>query len=138
VTGTHPPTPDEVNRIWQHGLHEERLFHDRMNYFSALEVGLLSVCGILYNKEPALGVLLPLAIVAFCFTLLWLLIQARHWRYCLHVNTRIRELVPEYRRTVDAFEKGASGLSLTKPLALSVPVLFALSWLAFAGWLVTR
>jgi hypothetical protein len=30
-----PPHADEVNRLWQHGLHEERLFHDRLNYFSA-------------------------------------------------------------------------------------------------------
>ena len=29
-----PLPPDEVNRLWQHGMHEERLFHDRLNYFS--------------------------------------------------------------------------------------------------------
>jgi hypothetical protein len=33
---------DELNRLWQHGLHEERLFHDRLNYFSVAEIGLLS------------------------------------------------------------------------------------------------
>jgi hypothetical protein len=35
------PSADELNRLWQHGLHEERLFHDRLNYFSAVEIGLL-------------------------------------------------------------------------------------------------
>ena len=50
-----PDTPeaqrpvDEVNRPWQHGMHEERLFHDRMNFFSAMQVGLLGVFAILYN-----------------------------------------------------------------------------------------
>src|SRR5688572_337556 len=35
------PDPNELNRLWQHGMHEERLFHDRLNYFSAVQVGLL-------------------------------------------------------------------------------------------------
>ena len=59
-----PPGPDEVNRLWQHGMHEERLFHDRLNYFSAMQVGLLGVFAIMYNKDPALGVFLPLTAVA--------------------------------------------------------------------------
>ncbi len=48
-----PASADEVNRLWQHGMHEERLFHDRLNYFSFLETGLLTICVIMYNKEPA-------------------------------------------------------------------------------------
>ena len=58
-----PPGPDEVNRLWQHGMHEERLFHDRLNYFSAVQVGLLGVFAILYHKESAPGVLAPLIVV---------------------------------------------------------------------------
>src|SRR5439155_14459296 len=54
-----PTRPDEVNRLWQHGMHEERLFHDRVNYFSAIQVGLLGVFAILYQKEPAPGVFAP-------------------------------------------------------------------------------
>src|SRR4051795_12610449 len=97
-----PDTPtlhaDEVNRLWQHALHEERLFHDRINFFSAMQVGLLGVFAILYNKEPAPGVFLPLTLVALAFTLLWLAVQVRHWRYCVHVL--VRRAVPEYSRTV--------------------------------------
>ena len=84
-------------------MHEERLFHDRMNYFSAMQVGLLGVFAILYNKEPALGVFVPLTAVALAFTLLWLVVQVRHWRYCVHVNDLIRRAVPEYGRTVASF-----------------------------------
>src|SRR3954454_15628047 len=60
-----PDTPeaqfhaDQVNRLWHHGMHEERLFHDRMNFFSAMQVGLLGVFAILHNKEPPLGVFVP-------------------------------------------------------------------------------
>ena len=64
------PHADEVNRLWQHGMHEERLFHDRLNYFTALQVGLLGVFGILYNKEPSVWVFLPIKAAALAFTLL--------------------------------------------------------------------
>ena len=54
------PSPDELNRSWQLGLHEERLFHDRLNYFSAVETGLLSVFAILRNKGQPVGPSVPL------------------------------------------------------------------------------
>lgn len=123
-----PATADEVNRLWQHGMHEERLFHDRLNYFSFLETGLLTICVIMYNKEPAIGFFLPVAVVALLLTLLWLVIQVRHWAYVEHVNNRIRQLVPEYRATVESFSR--NGLSISKPLALAVPSLFACTWIA--------
>jgi hypothetical protein len=135
-----PSSPDSVNRLWQHGLHEERLFHDRLNYFSILETGLLTVCGVMYNKEPSLGFFLPMAGVAFLFTLLWLVIQTRHYAYCVHVNNRIRAVVPEYKDTTAGFSAGGhrDGLSISKPLALAIPVLFAATWVAFFVFLLVR
>ncbi len=132
--------PDEVNRIWQHGLHEERLFHDRLNYFTAMQVGLLGVFAILYNKEPSPGVFAPLTAVALTFTLLWLWVQTRHWRYCVHVNTQIRRAVPEYGRTVAAFAGPGrkDGLSISRPLAVAVPLLFAVTWVALFAWVLVR
>ena len=142
MTETKPPaaSPDEVNRLWQHGLHEERLFHDRLNYFSFLETGLLTICVIMYNKEPALGLFLPITAVALAFTLLWLIIQRQHWAYCVHVNERIRQIVPEYKLTTGGFLAGGhrDGLSISKPLALAVPSLFLCTWVAFILWLVLR
>jgi hypothetical protein len=134
------PSPDEVNRIWQHGMHEERLFHDRLNYFSFLETGLLTICGIMYNKEPAIGFFVPITVVGLLFTLLWLVIQRRHWGYCVHVNERIKQLVPEYKATLEGFAGPGhpDGLSISKPLALSVPVLFACTWVAFLAWMLLR
>jgi hypothetical protein len=133
-----PPAADEVNRLWQHGMHEERLFHDRLNYFSFLEMGLLTICGIMYNKEPTVGFFVPIAVVGLLFTMLWLVIQLRHWTYCVHVNTRIKQLVPEYKATLESFPGHRDGLSFSKPLALSVPVLFACTWVAFLVWILIR
>jgi hypothetical protein len=135
-----PARPDEVNRLWQHGMHEERLFHDRLNYFSAIQVGLLGVFAILYHKDPAPGVFVPLTVVGLAFTLLWLRVQVRHWRYCVHVNDQIKRIVPEYGRTLAGFAAPGrtDGLSISRPLAFAVPVLFAVTWVALFAWVLVR
>jgi hypothetical protein len=132
------PRPDEINRLWQHGMHEERLFYDRLNYFSAIQVGLLGVFAILYNKEPSVGVFVPLTAAALAFALLWLRVQVRHWRYCVHVHVQIERVVPEYARTVAAFAGPGrkDGLSISRPLAFAVPLLFVATWLALFGWVL--
>lgn len=135
---------DELNRLWQHGLHEERLFHDRLNYFSVVELGLLSAFAILYNKDRPFGLLAPLTVVALVFTLFWLVLQYNHWRYCLFLNLRLREMIPEFRSTVDAYfgqsaaEKQTTAFSFSKPLSLAPPVVFALAWIAFLIWVVVK
>lgn len=137
-----PPSQDELNRLWQHGLHEERLFHDRLNYFSAIEIGLLSVFAILYNKDRPFGLLAPLTVAALAFTLFWFLLQYKHWRYCSFIFSKIREFVPEYRSNVEAYfgaitsDKTRTALSFSKPLSLAAPLLFALTWIAFLIWVI--
>lgn len=136
----HPMTTDEVNRLWSHGLHEERLFYDRLNYFTAMQVGLLGVFAILYNKDPVIGIFGPLTGVSLSFTLLWHFVQVRHWRYCLHVYTHLKAAVPEYRRTISNYKGGriGDGLSISWPLAYIVPGLFAAMWVAFFIWMFGR
>lgn len=135
-------SPDELNRMWQHALHEERLFHDRLNYFSVVEIGLLSAFAILYNKDRPFGLLAALAGAALVFTVFWFLLQYKHWRYCVFIYSRVRENVPEYRKTVDAYfgrsgaEKQETAFSFSKPLSLASPVLFALTWVVFLLWVI--
>jgi hypothetical protein len=121
-------------------MHEEKLFYDRLNYFSAMQVGLLGVFAILYNKEPALGVFLPLTAVALAFTVLWLIVQVRHWRYCVHVHEQMKQAVPEYRRTLAGFAGPGrtDGLSIARPLTFAAPLLFAATWLALLTWMLVR
>jgi hypothetical protein len=135
------PDPDELNRLWQHGMHEERLFYDRLNYFSAIQVGLLGVFAILYNKDPNPALFAPLTVFALAFALLWLRVQVRHWRYCVHVFAHIKKTVPEYMRTVAglAGKTGTEdGLSISHPLAYAVPLLFAAIWVALFAVVLLR
>jgi hypothetical protein len=105
-----------------------------------MQVGLLGVFAILYNKDPALGVFLPLTFVALAFTALWFVVQVRHWRYCVHINQQIKQAVPEYRRTLAGFAGPGrtDGLSISRPLAFAVPLLFAATWVALLTWVFVR
>jgi hypothetical protein len=98
------------------------------------------VFAILDNKDPALGVFLPLTFVALAFTTLWLMVQVRHWRYRVHVNDQIKQRVPEYRRTLAGFAGPGrtDGLSISRPLAFAVPLLFAAAWVALLTWVFVR
>lgn len=82
----------------------------------------------------------PLTAAALAFALLWLRVQVRHWRYCVHVDEQIRRAVPEYGRTVAAFAAPGrtDGLSISRPLAAAVPCLFAATWVALSGWVLAR
>jgi hypothetical protein len=121
-------------------MHEERLFHDRLNYFSAVQAGLLAVFAILYNKEPSPTVFVPLVAVGVAFAALWLRVQVRHWRYCVHVNQQLRRAVPEYARTLAGYcgPGRTDGLSIARPLAFAVPILFATMWVAILVHVLVR
>jgi hypothetical protein len=58
----------------------------------------------------------------------------------VHVNDRIKASVPEYVTTLATYAGPGrtDGLSISKPLALATPVLFAFTWLALVAWLVLR
>ena len=53
-------------------------------------------------------------------------------------HARIKQLVPEYKTTIEAFAGKRDGLSISAPLALAVPALFAVTWVAFAVWILLR
>lgn len=138
------PSQDELNRLWQHALHEERLFHDRLNYFSVVEIGLLSAFAILYNKDRPFGLLAVLTGAALVFTVFWFLLQYKHWRYCVYIYSRLPEFIPEYRKTVETYfgqsaaDKRTTAFSFSKPLSLMAPLLFALTWIAFLIWVIAN
>lgn len=131
---------EALNRMWQHGLHEERLFHDRLNYFSVVEIGLLSAFAILYNKDRPVGLLVALIGAALIFTVFWLFLQFKHWRYCVFIHARMRQLIPDYQNTVESYfgerseDSELTAFAFSKPLSFAPPVLFALTWTAFLIW----
>ena len=95
----------DISQRMQTEAEKERTIAELQEAISKLDTltGLLTICGIMYNKEPAVGFFVPMTVVGLAFTLLWLVIQRQHWKYCVHVNNRIRKLVPEYTATLEGF-----------------------------------
>ena len=137
-----PPalTSDQVRRLWELGTHEDKLFHDRLNFFSILELGLLAVGGAMYSKEPALGFFIPFTAIALLFTLIWLAIQLRQlwWLEC--IENRLERFAPEFKAAVDEFAQNRwwRRFSVTRVLALAIPILFLGIWATFFVWLLVR
>jgi hypothetical protein len=119
-------------RTWEHGLHEDKLFHDRLNFFSFLESALLGVFGVLYSKQPPApkSFLYSLAGLGLASTLIWLFIQLRQRSYLKHLGRKHEKILPEFRDTVSSFSKNKRWrrFSGTLLLAIFIPVLFMIVW----------
>ena len=46
-------TPDEISRLWEHGLHEDKIFNERLNFFLVFESVLIGVVASLYNAPTS-------------------------------------------------------------------------------------
>ena len=46
-------SPEETNRLWQHGIHEDQIFNSRLHFFLALETMLIGVVALLLSNFVA-------------------------------------------------------------------------------------
>ena len=130
---------DQINRLFQHGLHEDNVFTERSNYFLMAEsllvvayTGLLS--GMSAGSSPAkagsiIGIARTLAAFGFLLTILWIYVNQRQ-RYVLkHIKERAREILPEYKVTYET--RNNWRISSTWLMAYAVPLLIAVMWAVF-------
>jgi hypothetical protein len=140
-SGQSPPAADrdEANRIWQHGLHEDTLYQQRLSSFTLIEAVLLGFFGNAYSKGNSEPFVWYVAILSLCFSALWLFIQYRHWAYLTHVTKRIQQFAPEFKATVGTFPHfWLWRFDTPRLLALAIPALFIVTWTALLGWMLLR
>jgi len=134
-----PVDRDEANRIWQHGLHEDTLFQHRLASFTLIESVLLGFFGNLYGKDGTAGFVWYVAILALCFSMIWLYIQYRHWVYLNHVTKRIQLFAPEFKATLSSFsDYWLWRFDTPLLLALAIPTLFFGIWTFLLCWMLLR
>lgn len=119
---------EQKRRLWEHGLHEDTMFNNRLNFFLVFESVLLSAVGLLYSKltsiRPELITITSLGII---LTILWGYIQARQKRYHDVLRSLAKEALPEYQIALERIGKWPiSGLLL---LTYGVPILVELIWI---------
>jgi len=120
---------EELRRMWEHRLHVDNEFYSRLNFFLIFESVLIGSVGALYSKTNQ--VMLMLRVIAFLglgITLVWAYVQARH-KYLLDaINALCREKMPEYKATIEYFNKTKWPLSTRWLLAYVIPTLIVLVW----------
>ena len=123
---------EQVRRLWEHGLHEETVFNDRLNFFLIFESVLLGVVGMLYSKEPALSkwILVPMSSLGLLITIIWGYVQSRQRVNLKGLIRRLYKHLPEFRETLQERPKKWRRLSSTMLLAHVIPILVTLVWLA--------
>lgn len=117
-------------RLLMHGMHEETIFYNRLNFFFLIEALLLSAVITAYSgKRPAPQIMFQsIAAVGALTSFIWLLVQLDK---LLLVNTLVRRLkkaAPEFDETIRQ-NRWAHVLPATNTLAWAIPVLFLGVWL---------
>lgn len=121
-------------RLWQHAMHEDTMFGERLNSFLVLESVLLGLVAFLKQSEPqasASTASLPLfAVLGAVLTMLLWFVQAKHRATLKIVADKARSEFPELRRVRTELRKRLWWrLSASLVLAHVVPPVLLLVWI---------
>lgn len=120
---------DQLERLWEHGLHEDTIFYNMLNFFLVFESVLLGVVGLLYSRNASAGpVVKIIAALGLGVTLIWGYAQIRQKRYIKIISTQTQKLDANYESLVQQRGKGIWSLSVMALLAYAIPTLILLVW----------
>jgi len=121
---------DQQNRLLQHGIHEETVFYNRLNFFSVFEGVLLAALVSLDAQQsqlPELSWLLPL--LGIVVTSIWWYTQARKRKLVEVLGHRIEQALPEFRDTIALMTGGKKRpFSASTLITHCIPAIFLLLW----------
>ena len=120
---------DQLNRLWEHGLHEDTMFNERLNFFLVFESILIAIVTGLHSQtsEPFLEKIVTT--LGLLTTIVWGYTQAQQ-KYILEgLLERTREVIPEYRLTVERRRKVNWPIRNLPILAYGMPALVSLLWI---------
>jgi len=121
---------DALNRLWEHGNHEDTMFSERLNFFLVFEGILIAVVGQLYSQTPRNVLVVKATIVlGLLTTLIWGYVQIQQKIILEDLIERSRELLPEYEVTVERRNKRRLPIRVIPLLAYGIPGLVLIFWL---------
>ena len=124
-------TAAECERAWQHALHEENVFNDRLNFFLLAEAMLLVFHAEVIGKVGQTGLLL-IGALGVVITILWVVINARQIADLEDAKTKLRGCLADYQSYHEAADRTRGKLrrSAAPILGYAVPLVVALIWIA--------
>src|SRR2546429_9337642 len=89
---------DQMKRLFEHRMHEDTMFNNRLSFFLVFESVLLGVVGVLSSRpSPVKLLLISIVCLGLLLTILWGYIQARQKYILDSLNALSREMILEYQ-----------------------------------------
>jgi hypothetical protein len=130
--GTDPDMAEQRARFWQHAMHQDTQFNDRLNFFLVFESILLGIVAALYARSSNVDFMLwAIALLGLVITLLWMNVQV-YQKYYLDSFSRRLEQLPEFAVTAEYNRKWRPGTA-RRILTYIIPLTVALIWLGIIG-----
>jgi hypothetical protein len=116
--------------LFEHILHEDTMFNERLNFFLIFESVIMGIVGVLYQKStPSLPVIRTLIVLAIILTLIWGYVQARQkWILDCLVARSLKEIA-DYRAIVEERKRARWPIGNLTLLAYVVPTVVVVLWL---------
>lgn len=129
--GAPPGTPEADKRLFDHGLHEDKLFNDRLSFFLLFESLLLNAVVALYrcgDAAPAIAFAL-MAMLGSVTSFIWLYVQRRQYIMMKAIVPRMETYLPELAETRRLARGERRGLPSMRLLTYFVPGSVLALWL---------
>jgi hypothetical protein len=132
---------DVLTRILMHGMHEETMFYNRINFFILIEAllftSLLTAGGL---KRENVTIAATCGVVGILVTVIWLIVQHDKFRMFKAVSKRLEEDVPDFAQTLrvlkEMYPRGE--IHATKLLAWFPAAICGLAWLGLLFYASVR
>jgi len=118
-------TEAQRDRIWEHRLHEDTQFNQRLNFFLIAEAMLVVAAAQVLSSDttrPWLGA--GISAVGLALTGVWAAVNQRQVKVMRHVQERAKGALPEFRKHYETRPKGHS----TRWLSEGIPAIIAVIW----------
>ncbi len=120
----------KIERLWQHALHEDLMFNERLNFFLVFESLLIATVASLYNASIHEIIIIKLLnLLGLFLTAIWCLVQVRQKSILDDLKNQTKELIPDYEQTLVRRSSLGRKFSITFILAYGVPALVASIWI---------
>lgn len=120
----------QTYNLFEHILHEDTVFNERLNFFLVFESVIIGIVGVLYQKSnPSMLIIRTLIVLAIVLTGIWGYVQARQKYIIDRLVARSMNTMPEYKAIVEERNKAKWPVGNLWVLAYVVPTVVGLLWI---------
>ncbi|HEU0013605.1 MAG TPA: hypothetical protein VFQ45_07960 [Longimicrobium sp.] len=135
-------TDQEKDRLFAHALHEDTIYHERLNFFVVFESVLLGIVAALHGSQRPVSTwsLVLLTICGISITGFWVHVQWYQRAIVLTLLETAETNLPEFAKTRSAVRarRGPVGrLRASAVLTFGIPFIVLVMWLLLLGMILT-